>query len=95
MFAGPAGQLLLGKRVLLVSYDGDTARVATSVLRARGVEAESVRGGAAAVAEAAWWPGVRERERDREAGMACFEEKAVDGAAGAAVVMVVEDGVVA
>ncbi|KAJ5090565.1 hypothetical protein N7532_009249 [Penicillium argentinense] len=31
--------------VLVVCYDGDTARVATSVLRARGVEADSVRGG--------------------------------------------------
>lgn len=31
--------------VLVVCYDGDTARVATSVLRARGLEADSVRGG--------------------------------------------------
>lgn len=31
--------------VLVVCYDGDTARVATSVLRAKGVEADSVRGG--------------------------------------------------
>jgi rhodanese-related sulfurtransferase len=31
--------------VLVVCYDGDSARVATSVLRAKGVEADSVRGG--------------------------------------------------
>lgn len=31
--------------VLAVCYDGDTARVATSVLRAKGLEADSVRGG--------------------------------------------------
>lgn len=36
----------LGKNhVLVVCYDGDTARVATSVLRAKGLEADSVRGG--------------------------------------------------
>lgn len=32
-------------RVLVVCYDGDTARVATSVLRAKGIDADSVRGG--------------------------------------------------
>lgn len=31
--------------ILVVCYDGDSARVATSVLRAKGVEADSVRGG--------------------------------------------------
>lgn len=31
--------------VLLICYNGDTARVATSVLRAKGVQADSVRGG--------------------------------------------------
>jgi cysteine synthase A len=31
--------------VLVVCYDGDSARVATSVLRAKGIEADSVRGG--------------------------------------------------
>ncbi|KAL1998574.1 hypothetical protein VTN02DRAFT_5952 [Thermoascus thermophilus] len=38
---------LLARRlqVVLVDYDGDTARVATSILRARGVEAWSMRGG--------------------------------------------------
>jgi hypothetical protein len=31
--------------VLVVCYSGDTARVATSVLRAKGINADSVRGG--------------------------------------------------
>lgn len=31
--------------VVVICYDGDTARVAASVLRAKGVEADSVRGG--------------------------------------------------
>lgn len=31
--------------ILVVCYDGDTARVATSVLRAKGIHADSVRGG--------------------------------------------------
>ncbi|ERF76812.1 hypothetical protein EPUS_07992 [Endocarpon pusillum Z07020] len=38
-------QLLEGKTVVFIDYDGDTARVATSVFRARGVEAWSLRGG--------------------------------------------------
>ncbi|CAL5869459.1 uncharacterized protein PFLUO_LOCUS3688 [Penicillium psychrofluorescens] len=32
-------------RVLLLCYDGNTARVATSVLRAKGLDADSIRGG--------------------------------------------------
>lgn len=36
---------LQAHRVLLLCYNGDTARVATSVLRAKGIEADSVRGG--------------------------------------------------
>lgn len=31
--------------ILVLCYDGDTARVATSVLRAHGLDADSVRGG--------------------------------------------------
>ncbi|KJZ74043.1 hypothetical protein HIM_06492 [Hirsutella minnesotensis 3608] len=34
-----------GKRILLICYDGDSARMAASVLRAKGYEADSVRGG--------------------------------------------------
>lgn len=49
-----AGQALLamlrGKKVLTLCYDGDSARVANSVLRAKGIEADSVRGGVAALA---------------------------------------------
>lgn len=37
--------LLPGKQVLVLCYDGDSARVATSVLRAKGHEADSVKGG--------------------------------------------------
>lgn len=42
---------LRGAHILVVCYDGDTARVATSVLRARGLEADSVRGGYSALRE--------------------------------------------
>ncbi|KAI0835877.1 tryptophan synthase beta subunit-like PLP-dependent enzyme [Hypoxylon sp. FL0890] len=41
--------LLQGKRILLLCYDGDSSRVATSVLRAKGYEADSVRGGFRAI----------------------------------------------
>ncbi|KAF4451835.1 cysteine synthase A [Fusarium austroafricanum] len=37
--------LLSERRILLTCYDGDSARVATSVLRAKGHEADSIRGG--------------------------------------------------
>ncbi|KAF4983408.1 hypothetical protein FZEAL_1137 [Fusarium zealandicum] len=37
--------LLQNKRILLTCYDGDSSRVATSVLRAKGYGAESIRGG--------------------------------------------------
>jgi rhodanese-related sulfurtransferase len=37
--------LLQDRQVLLACYDGDSARVATSVLRAKGYEADSVGGG--------------------------------------------------
>ncbi|KAI1463432.1 tryptophan synthase beta subunit-like PLP-dependent enzyme [Daldinia caldariorum] len=37
--------LLQAKRILVLCYDGNSSRVATSVLRAKGYEADSVRGG--------------------------------------------------
>jgi rhodanese-related sulfurtransferase len=37
--------ILHGRRILLTCYDGDSSRVATSVLRAKGYEADSIRGG--------------------------------------------------
>ncbi|KAF7442052.1 CysK Cysteine synthase [Pyrenophora tritici-repentis] len=40
---------LSGKDVYILCYNGDTARVATSVLRAKGISASSVKGGIAAV----------------------------------------------
>ena len=43
-------QLLEGETVVFTDYDGDTARVATSVFRARGVEAWSLRHGAKGLA---------------------------------------------
>lgn len=43
--------MLRGKKVLTVCYDGDSARVANSVLRAKGVEAECIRGGYGALAQ--------------------------------------------
>ncbi|KAF2256148.1 cysteine synthase-like protein B [Trematosphaeria pertusa] len=41
---------LVGKNVCVTCYDGDTARVATSVLRAKGITASSVEGGFAGLA---------------------------------------------
>ncbi|KAF7543728.1 hypothetical protein G7Z17_g10506 [Cylindrodendrum hubeiense] len=41
--------VLRGKKVMTLCYDGDSARVANSVLRAKGVEAESIRGGYSAL----------------------------------------------
>jgi rhodanese-related sulfurtransferase len=38
-------RLVQNKRILLICYDGDSARVATSVLRAKGYVADSVRDG--------------------------------------------------
>lgn len=46
-FASPSGELssLKGKDTLVVCYDGDSARVAASVMRAKGYEANSLRAG--------------------------------------------------
>ncbi|KAI0015958.1 tryptophan synthase beta subunit-like PLP-dependent enzyme [Xylariomycetidae sp. FL0641] len=44
-FAAPDARLRGSSRVLVLCYDGDCARVAASVLRAKGYVAESVRGG--------------------------------------------------
>jgi rhodanese-related sulfurtransferase len=40
---------LFGRDVYVICYKGDTARVATSVLRAKGVSASSIKGGITAV----------------------------------------------
>lgn len=42
--------ILRGKRVLTMCYDGESARVANSVLRAKGINSDSIRGGYAALA---------------------------------------------
>ena len=39
------------RKILCLCYNGDTARVATSVLRAKGFHAESVKGGQQALAQ--------------------------------------------
>jgi rhodanese-related sulfurtransferase len=36
---------LAGKKIGVLCYDGDTARIATSVLRAKGIAASSIKGG--------------------------------------------------
>jgi rhodanese-related sulfurtransferase len=41
---------LAGKKIGVLCYDGDTARVATSVLRAKGIAASSIKGGFQALA---------------------------------------------
>lgn len=54
LFANPTKDLLAlieNKKVLLLCYDGDSARVATSVLRAKGYQADSLRGGFKALRE--------------------------------------------
>ena len=43
--AAPSADALKDHRVLLLCYDGDTSRVGTSILRAKGVEAVSLEGG--------------------------------------------------
>ncbi|EUC34895.1 hypothetical protein COCCADRAFT_35472 [Bipolaris zeicola 26-R-13] len=55
---------LAGKQVYVVCYDGDTSRVATSILRARRITASSVKGGIAAVRKD--MPQLQLTERGRE-----------------------------
>lgn len=73
----PAEQALLapltlhGRKVILLCYNGDTSRVATSVLRAREIEACSVQGGLRAILRD--WPQIidakREDERHNDLGL--------------------------
>lgn len=46
---------LQDQHVLAICYNGDTARVATSVLRAKGIEADSLRGGYQALRDHRLW----------------------------------------
>lgn len=58
---------LKGCHVLVICYNGDTARVATSVLRAKGVEADSLRGGYQALRDhGLWTEGVAVAEEKHE-----------------------------
>ena len=43
------------QHVLVICYHGDTARVATSVLRAQGIQADSLRGGYQALRDQGLW----------------------------------------
>lgn len=43
--------ILKNKKVLTICYDGDSARVANSVLRHKGVQADSISGGFAAISK--------------------------------------------
>ena len=64
----PVGQVpmapvkLHGRKITLLCYNGDTARVATSVLRAREIEAYSIKGGVRALLYE--WPQALERKRE-------------------------------
>lgn len=46
---------LVSHHVLVICYNGDTARIATSVLRAQGVQADSLRGGYQALKDHGLW----------------------------------------
>ncbi|RAH72016.1 putative cysteine synthase B [Aspergillus aculeatinus CBS 121060] len=46
---------LVSHHVLVICYNGDTARIATSVLRAKGVQADSLRGGYQALKDHGLW----------------------------------------
>lgn len=52
---GCVASSLHARHVLAICYNGDTARVATSVLRARGIEADSLRGGYQALRDHRLW----------------------------------------
>lgn len=41
--------------MLVICYNGDTARIATSVLRAKGIEGDSLRGGYQALRDHGLW----------------------------------------
>lgn len=56
LFAGDNGvSQLQGRHVLVICYNGDTARVATSVLRAKGIQSDSLRGGYQALRDHGLW----------------------------------------
>ncbi|GIZ41546.1 hypothetical protein CKM354_000484600 [Cercospora kikuchii] len=54
------------RKILCFCYDGDTARVATSVLRAKGFEAESVKGGYRALEKTQEFQTMYEEEQKRK-----------------------------
>jgi rhodanese-related sulfurtransferase len=60
---------LRGQHVLVICYHGDTARVATSVLRAKGIEADSLRGGYQALRDHGLWGDSQVTETDMKSGI--------------------------
>lgn len=84
---------LSGHNVLMLCYHGDTARVASSVLRAKGIAADSLRGGYQALKDHLLW-GSNGVESNKMGKAASATVEAVDAAAEDAVVAAVETAVV-
>ncbi|KAI2821099.1 hypothetical protein CBS115989_3166 [Aspergillus niger] len=76
---------LSGHNVLMLCYHGDTARVASSVLRAKGIAADSLRGGYQALKDHLLW-GSNGVESNKMGKAASATVEAVDAAAEDAVV---------
>ncbi|RAK85693.1 cysteine synthase B [Aspergillus costaricaensis CBS 115574] len=77
---------LSGQQVLMLCYHGDTARVASSVLRAKGIAAVSLRGGYQALKDHLLWGSSNGVESNKMGKAATATVEAVDAAAEDAVV---------
>lgn len=66
--------LLTNKHLLIICYDGDSSRVATSVLRAKGYQADSVRGGFKALSDVRRDSGCLVGEEDEGSYLASWME---------------------
>ncbi|OJZ84252.1 hypothetical protein ASPFODRAFT_48255 [Aspergillus luchuensis CBS 106.47] len=77
---------LSGHQVLMLCYHGDTARVASSVLRAKGIAADSLRGGYQALKDHLLWGSSNGVESNQMGKAATATVEAVDAAAEDAVV---------
>ncbi|PYH72621.1 putative cysteine synthase B [Aspergillus vadensis CBS 113365] len=84
---------LSGHQVLMLCYHGDTARVASSVLRAKGIAADSLRGGYQALKDHLLWGSSNGVESNKMGKAATATVEAVDAAAEDAVVAAVETAV--
>ncbi|GLB01659.1 hypothetical protein AtubIFM57258_000069 [Aspergillus tubingensis] len=83
---------LSGQQVLMLCYHGDTARVASSVLRAKGIAADSLRGGYQALKDHLLWGSSNGVESNKMGKAATATVEAVD--AEEAIVAAVETAVV-